>query len=103
MSDRNSEQASAKMMVRPTSPIQVVISVRPPSTSGRNTIIEVPVAHTTAGVTSRQPLSVARSVASPRSRWRWMLSSTTTALSTSIPTASISPIIDRMLSERPAK
>ena len=32
-----------------------------------------------------------------------MLSSTTTALSTSMPTASIRPIIDRMLSERPPK
>ena len=32
-----------------------------------------------------------------------MLSSTTTALSTSMPTASISPIIERMLSVRPVK
>jgi len=32
-----------------------------------------------------------------------MLSVTTTALSTSMPIASISPIIDRMFSDRPAK
>jgi len=32
-----------------------------------------------------------------------MLSITTTALSTSMPTASMRPIIDRMLSDRPVK
>ena len=70
VSERNSEQQSVKMMVRPTSPIQVVISVRPPSTSGRNTMIEVPVAHTTAGSTSRDPTSAARSGPMPFCRCR---------------------------------
>ena len=91
------------MIVRPTSPIQVEISVRPPRTSGRNTMIEVAVEHTTAGSTSREPTSAARRGPSPFWRWRKMLSSTTTALSTSMPTASISPIIERMLSVRPVK
>ena len=37
------------MIVRPTSPIQVVISVRPPSTSGKKTMMEVAVEQITAG------------------------------------------------------
>src|SRR5438094_450461 len=103
VSERKSEHRSVKMIVRPTSPIQVEISVRPPRTSGRNTMIEVAVEHTTAGSTSREPTSAARRGPSPFWRWRKMLSSTTTALSTSMPTASISPIIERMLSVRPVK
>ena len=103
VSDRNSEQASVKMMVLPTSPTQIVTCVRPPSTSGRNTMIEVAVDETTAGSTSRLPRSAARRRGAPRSRCRWMLSRITTALSTSMPTASISPIMERMLSERPPK
>ena len=66
-------------------------------------MIEVAVAEITAGSTSRLPRSAARMRDTQRSRWRWMLSSTTTALSTSMPVASMSPIIDRMLRERPAK
>jgi hypothetical protein len=58
------------MMVRPTSPIQVEISVRPPSTSGRNTMIEVAVEHTTAAITSREPTSAERSAPIPFWRWR---------------------------------
>ena len=70
VSERNSEQPSVKMMVRPTSPIQVVISVRPPSTSGRKTITEVAVALTTAGRTSRAPSSADLTVPFPSCRSR---------------------------------
>ena len=57
VSDRNSEHSRVKMIVRPTSPIQVVISVRPPITSGRNTMIDVAVELITAGSTSFEPRS----------------------------------------------
>ena len=62
------------------------------------------VAQTTAGSTSRRPGERrAQRATRPSWRWRWIASSTTTALSTSMPTASIRPIIDRMLSVRPVK
>jgi hypothetical protein len=58
------------MIVRPTSASQVVISVRPPSTSGRNTMIDVSVEHTTAACTSFEPASAACNGLFPAWRWR---------------------------------
>ena len=66
-------------------------------------IIVVDVAAITATVTSPAPRRAARPGGSPRSRRRKIDSSTTTALSTSIPAASISPIRERMLRLPPLK
>ena len=75
-----------------------------PTISGANTMMVGAVPATTAMPTSLTPLRVAlngRFGSMPRCLK--MFSVTTTALSTSMPTASISPIIDRMFSESPAK
>ena len=69
-------------------------------TIGKNTAIEVRVAAVTAVATSRVPSRAASAWLMPCSRRRTMLSSTTTALSTSMPTASAMPPRDMMLSDR---
>src|SRR6185436_2765152 len=59
--------------------------------SGRNTITEVNVPVITAIETSAEPREVAVLGSSPSSWWRKMFSITTTALSTSMPMATMSP------------
>ena len=70
------------------------------NTIGKNTATEVSVAAVTARATSAVPRRAASRRSMPCSRLRAMLSSTTTALSTSMPTASAMPPRDMMLSER---
>ena len=103
VSEENSEHASAMEMVTPTSLSQVVSSVPEPTTRGRKTMRVVAVEAVTAMTTWPAP-SRAALRRSPSSRiLRSMLSRTTMALSTSIPTASIRPIIERMLRLEPMK
>ena len=75
-----------------------------PNTIGRNTITVAAVPAIVATPTSLTPVTVART-GFPGSSWRClkMLSVTTTALSTSMPTASIMPIIVSTLSVSPRK
>src|SRR5688572_4495483 len=71
---------------------------------GRNTTTQVAVPANVATPTSFTPASVAFCGLSGSScRWRNTLSVTTTALSTSMPMASIIPIIDITLMVRPQK
>ena len=70
------------------------------NTIGKNTATEVSVAAVTAVETSRVPICAASTREWPCSRLRTIASSTTTALSTSMPTASASPPSDMMLSDR---
>ena len=65
---------------------------------GANTATDVSVAANTAVATSAVPSRAASRRSSPDSWRRTMLSSTTTALSTSMPTASAMPPSDMMLS-----
>ena len=103
VNEENSEHPSAMEMVSPTSLSQVVISVPEPMTRGRKTIRVVAVDAVTAMSTWPAPCSAAFR-RSPSSRiLRSMLSRTTIALSTSMPTASINPIMDRMLRLEPMK
>ena len=75
-----------------------------PTMIGAKTMMVVAVPAITAVPTSRTPFSVAsKGLALSIARCLKILSVTTTALSTSMPMASISPIIDRIFSERPAK
>ena len=68
-------------------------------TIGKKTAIVVSVAAMTAPETSAVPFLAASRVLSPCSLFRKMFSSTTMALSTSMPTASAMPPSDMMLSE----
>jgi hypothetical protein len=103
VSDDTSEHASASEIVMPTSLSHTVSSVLDPSTSGRNTISVVAVDATTAIVTDPAPCSAASRGSPICSRRRSIASSTTIALSTSMPTPSISPIIDKRLRLLPMK
>ncbi len=84
--------------------IRIVISLGEPNTSGTNTMIVASVPASVATPTSLTPRSVAPR-GSPGVSWRCRntLSVITTALSTSMPIASIMPIIEKMLSVRPRK
>ncbi len=64
---------------------------------------EASVEHTTAACTSREPARAECRALLPLCRCRWIASRTTTALSTSMPTASMSPIMERILSVRCVK
>ena len=98
------EASSATMMVTATWVKNTMMSVLVPKIIGANTMIVVAVPAMTASPTSRTPLSVdSRGLRSLSARSLKMLSVTTTALSTSIPTASISPIIDRIFNVSPKK
>ncbi len=68
------------------------------NTIGKNTATEVSVEAVTAIATSPVPRRAASRRSTPCSCLRTMLSSTTTALSTSMPTASAMPPRDMMLS-----
>ena len=71
---------------------------------GRNTTTQVAVPASVATPTSLTPASVAAcGLSGSICRWRNTLSVTTTALSTSMPMASIMPIIDITLMVRPTK
>ena len=100
----SSDASNATMIVIATWVRKIVMSVWAPNMIGANTMIVVAVPAMTARPTSRTPSSVDW-CGSPGFSLRClkMLSVTTTALSTSMPTASMSPIIERMLSVRPAK
>ena len=101
-SDEMSEQISASEIVIPTSPSQTIKSVLP-RISGRKTMRLVSVEATTAMVTDRAPCSAAF-FGSGSSMWRRsMASRTTIALSTSMPTPSINPIIESRFSDLPMK
>ncbi len=99
MSATTSENDSANVTVsdwsRNSCPATPVMN-----TIGKNTATEVSVAAVTAIATSAVPLRAASRRSMPCSCLRTMLSSTTTALSTSMPTASAMPPSDMMLSER---
>ena len=83
---------------------KIVIWLRSPNRIGRNTTTQVAVPASVAMPTSRTPARVAApGLAGSSCRWRKTLSVTTTALSTSMPMASIMPIIDMTLIERPRK
>ena len=69
------------------------------NTIGKNTATEVRVAAVTAIATSDVPWRAASAAGMPCSRRRTMASSTTTALSTSMPTAKAMPPSDMMLSD----
>jgi hypothetical protein len=94
-----SENTSAKLTVsawsRNSWPAMPVMN-----TIGKNTATEVSVAAVIAVPTSLVPRRAASTRDLPASRWRTMFSSTTTALSTSMPTASAMPPSDMMLSDR---
>ena len=91
-------------MVIATCVKNIVMSVLAPNIMGAKTIMVVAVPAITARPTSLTPLIVAVIGSSGfSSRCRKILSVTTTALSTSMPTASINPIIDNILSVSPAK
>ncbi len=94
-----SENTSAKVTVSawslnswPATPLMKTI--------GKNTAMDVSVAAVTAVATSFVPSRAASAWFMPCSRRRTMLSRTTTALSTSMPTASAMPPSDMMLSDR---
>ena len=92
------------MMVTETWVMKTDISDFVPKINGANTAIAVVVPVITANPTSRTPLRVdALGLRSLSDRSRKILSVMTTALSTNMPTASMSPIIDRMLSVRSKK
>ena len=99
VSATTSENASANVTVSdwslkswPATPVM--------NTIGKNTATDVSVAAVTAMATSAVPRRAASCRSSPCSWRRTMLSSTTTALSTSMPTASAMPPSDMMFSER---
>ena len=103
VSEMNSEQSSAKMIEIPAWLSMIEICDSLSKSSGTKIIKVVDVAAITATLTSPAPSRAARSVDSPFSSLWKMDSSTTTALSTSMPAASIRPIIDRTLSVLPLK
>ena len=83
---------------------QIEIWLLEPNRIGRNTTTQVAVPASVATPTSLTPASVAACGWSGSiCRWRNTLSVTTTALSTSMPMASIMPIIDITLMVRPTK
>ena len=98
----NNESSRVTEMVTPTSLSHTVRPSWAPRMMGANTTIEVRVAETTARATSRVPFSVAVTASSPCVIRRTMDSSTTTALSMSIPTPSISPIMESTFRLLPA-
>jgi hypothetical protein len=103
VSEEMSEHPSASEIVIPTSRSHVVSCVLPPTISGRKTIRLVAVAAATAIVTPFAPASAAAFGSGCVRRVRSIDSSTTMALSTSMPTPSMSPIIDSRLSVLPMK
>jgi len=100
-SETNREQHRAMMMEMPTSDSQVENSLFRPKMRGTKMMIEVSVEATTAMTTSRVPTRAASIRVLPFSMWRKIDSRATTALSTSMPAESISPIIDSTLSVPP--
>jgi hypothetical protein len=98
------EARSATIIVTATCVRKTMISFLVPTMIGANTMTVVAVPAITAVPTSRTPFSVAlKGFSLSIARCLKMLSVTTTALSTSMPMASIRPIIDRMFRESPAK
>jgi len=90
-------------MVTPTSPSQTASSSFLLRMIGANTMTVVRVEATMARPTSRVPRTDAASGRSPRCCRRLIDSSTTTALSTSMPTPSIKPIMVNTFRERPLR
>ena len=73
------------------------------NTMGKNTATVVKVEAVTACATSRVPDTAANRRSEPCSRWTWMFSRTTIALSTSIPTPRARPPSDIKLRETPPR
>ena len=99
----NSEQKTVSESASPISPSQMDIGFFAPTTVGRNTIAVVIVEAITGPETACAPTIAAAFARSPRPCSRTMDSSTTMASSTSRPTPSIIPIIERTFSDLPAK
>ena len=97
--ETKSEAARATTMDSPKSLIKRPKEVLAVKSRGTNTIIVVRVAAKTGRLTSPAPFTAACTGLSPSSRRRWMFSSTTTLLSTSIPTASMSPLNEIIFKE----
>ena len=94
-SENRSEKLTVSAWSRNSWPAMPVMN-----TIGKNTATDVSVAAVMAVPTSLVPRVAASTRERPSSRWRTMFSSTTTALSTSMPTASAMPPSDMMLSDR---
>ena len=89
-----SESVTRKKRIIPASLMMII---------GRKTTIVVTVAMVSARAISDAPVSAASRTDFPSRRWRSMFSTTTTALSTSIPAQISSPIIVTTLIVSPAK
>ena len=100
----SNDASKATIMVIATCVRKTMMSVLTPNIIGANTTTVVAVPAIMARPTSFTPFIVALNGFSLSSfRCRNTLSVTTTALSTSIPTASIRPIIESMFNDIPAK
>ena len=94
-SENSSEKLTVSAWSRNSWPAMPVMN-----TIGKNTATDVSVAAVIAVPTSLVPSVAASRRERPSSRWRTTFSSTTTALSTSMPTASAMPPSDMMFSDR---
>ena len=95
-SDTATATATARAMSRNNCPASCRMN-----RTGTNTATVVSVEATMAPLTSRPPSTAARRRPLPISRWRKMFSSTTTALSTTMPVAKARPASMMTLSEEP--
>ncbi len=89
---------------RPSSPKRIfTIGLSLMNISGRNTTTVVSVESTTASATSPVPLITASRLLAPPARRRVMFSITTIASSTSMPSASVKPVMVSTLKLPPRK
>src|SRR5690606_23836283 len=101
VNDNVNEVSNATVIEAATWPRNTLTSSFAATIFGINTMMDVIDPATTARPTSRTPAIDASTGDFPSNRYLCILSVTTTALSTSIPTANIKPIIDIMFSVKP--